>query len=58
LIRTLNLGYRDAGFHFSRNRAAYWDGLNSVSEMVASGIYFYQMKAGDFSAMRRMVIVK
>ncbi|MFQ6043787.1 MAG: hypothetical protein ACE5PV_23280 [Candidatus Poribacteria bacterium] len=41
-----------------RNRAAYWDGLNSTGEKVSSGLYFYQIKAGDVSAMRRMAIVK
>jgi hypothetical protein len=57
-IRTLSLGYREAGFYLDRNRAAYWDGLNSAGEKIASGIYFYQLKAGDFSATRRMLVVK
>jgi len=58
LVRTLDLGHRNAGFYLGRVRAAYWDGLNSAGEKAASDIYFYQIKAGDFSAMRRMVIVK
>jgi len=58
LVRTLNLGHRKAGFYLGRVRAAYWDGLNSTGEKVASDIYFYQIKAGDFSATRKMVIVK
>jgi len=58
LVRTLDLGERTAGFYLGRNRAAYWDGLNSAGEKVASGIYFYQLNVGDFKAMRKMVIVK
>ncbi|MBI1926047.1 nuclear transport factor 2 family protein [Candidatus Poribacteria bacterium] len=39
-------------------RAAYWDGRNDAGEPVASGVYFYQFRAGDFSETRRMVILK
>jgi len=58
LVRTLSLGQRAAGFYQSRSRAAYWDGHNDDGESVASGVYFYQLRAGDFSATRRMLIVK
>jgi len=57
-IRTLNLGFRAPGFYQSRTEAAYWDGKNEAGESVASGVYFYQLWAGDFSATRRMVILK
>jgi S-formylglutathione hydrolase FrmB len=58
LVRTLDLGHRKAGYHLSRTRAAYWNGHNDAGEKVASNIYFYQLRAGDFSATRRMLIVK
>ncbi len=58
LVRTLELGYRPAGYHLDRSRAAHWDGRNKSGENVASGVYFYKLTAGDFSAMRRMVILK
>jgi hypothetical protein len=58
LIRTLNLGQREAGFYLSRSSAAYWNGKSDSNESVSSGLYFYQIKAGDFNATRRMVIVK
>jgi hypothetical protein len=35
-----------------------WHGKNSAGDDVASGIYFYRLQAGDFNAMRRMLIVK
>ena len=58
LVRELSLGYQVAGRYTSRARAAYWDGRNTVGEPVASGLYFYTLTAGDFSATRRMVISK
>jgi predicted DNA-binding protein (UPF0251 family) len=58
LIRTLDLGQREAGFYLGRTRAAYWNGLNSAGEKVSSGVYFYQLQAGDFNATRKLVIVK
>jgi len=58
LVRTLSLGYQSAGFYNSRDRAAYWDGRNNIGERVSSGLYFYILKAGDFSATRKMLILK
>ena len=58
LVRTLALGHTPAGIYQDRSRAAYWDGRNAVGESVASGIYFYTLTAGDFTATRRMLIRK
>jgi hypothetical protein len=58
LIRTLEVGHRDAGVYTSRSRAAYWDGKNQAGEEVASGIYFYCITAGGFSATRKMTVRK
>ena len=58
LVRTLKLGQRVAGVYESRNRAAYWDGRNAVGEKVASGLYFYTLTAGDFTATCKMLIRK
>ena len=58
LVRALELGQLPAGVYQSRSRAAYWDGRNAQGEPVASGVYFYTLSAGDFSATRKMVIRK
>ena len=58
LIRTLVLGHQAAGVYQSRARAVYWDGKNEVGESVASGLYFYTLTAGDFTATRKMLIMK
>ena len=58
LVRTLALGHLPTGVYHSRSRAAYWDGKNELGEPVASGLYFYTLKAGDFTATRKMLIRK
>ncbi len=58
VVRTLALGHQDAGMYKNRTQAAYWDGKNEIGESVASGLYFYTLTAGDFTATRRMLILK
>ena len=58
VVRTLTLGFQPAGLYQSRGRAAYWNGRNQHGEPVASGVYFYTLTAGDFSATRKMLIRK
>ena len=58
LIRTMAIGYQPAGIYQSKSRAAYWDGRNARGELVASGLYFYTLSAGHFTAARKMLIRK
>ena len=58
VVRTLALGHQPAGMYQTRSRAAYWDGRNAFGEPVASGVYFYTLTVGDFSATRKMLIRK
>ena len=58
MVRRLAVGHQVAGMYRSRSRAVYWDGRNQLGESVASGLYFYTLTAGDFTATRRMLILK
>ena len=58
VVRRLALGHQPAGMYQNRSRAAYWDGRNEFGEPVASGIYFYTLTAGEFTATRKMLIRK
>jgi hypothetical protein len=58
LVRNLYLGEQKAGVYVRTDRAAYWDGRDDKGEKVASGVYFYTLRAGDFTATRKMVILK
>jgi hypothetical protein len=58
LVRALDLGRMRQGVYMKRGEAAYWDGRNAAGEHVASGVYVYELAAGDYRAMRRMVVVK
>ena len=58
VVRDLDLGHQRAGMYHTRSRAAYWDGRNAQREPVASGVYFYTLTAGDFTATRKLLIRK
>ena len=58
VVRTINLGKIKAGDYTAKSDAAYWDGRNDTGERVASGVYFYRLVAGSYSATRRLVIMK
>ena len=57
-VRRFDLGYQHVGTYTTRGQAVYWDGRNEFGETVGSGLYFYHLSAGDYSATRRMVILK
>ena len=52
-VRTLVSGAMPAGFH-----AVVWDGTDDRGGVAASGIYFYQIQAGDFVKTRKMERLK
>ena len=58
LVQILSLGQQSIGTYQDKSRAAYWDGRNVQGESVASGVYFYMLKAGNFTATRKMLIRK
>ena len=58
VVRTLDVGHRIAAVYENRSKAIYWDGQNGLGERVASGVYFYNLSAEDYSATRKMLVVK
>ncbi len=58
LVRRLAVGHQAAGIYQSWSRAIYWNGRNQLGEFVASGLYFYTLTAGEFTATRRVLILK
>ena len=58
MVRTLVLGHQAAGYYTDTNRAAHWDGRNTLGEQVASGLYFYRLETDTTTLMRKMVILK
>ena len=58
VIRRLVIGHQPAGVYQRPGRAAHWDGRNALGEPVASGIYFYTLIAGDFTATKKLLIRK
>ena len=57
-VHKLDLGQKSAGTYLTRDAAAYWDGRNDYGEALSSGMYFYQLRADEFSATRRMILAK
>ncbi len=53
LVRTLVDDKRTSGEY-----EVIWDGKNEKGEAVASGIYFYKLKAGDFSETKKMILLR
>ncbi|MFC1717920.1 FlgD immunoglobulin-like domain containing protein, partial [Candidatus Poribacteria bacterium] len=58
LVRTLDLGYKQAGDYVSKDVAAYWDGRNNLGEEIASGVYYCSIHAGNFSAGKKLILLK
>ena len=51
LIKVLISEEQMAGYH-----TVNWDGKNEMGESVASGVYFCSIKAGNFTATKKMVV--
>ncbi len=58
VVRELKLGHKSPGWYLLDSGAAYFDGRNAAGDALASGVYFYHIKAGDFVATRSLVLRK
>lgn len=53
LVKTLVDNSQSAGLH-----SVIWDGSNNAGQKVSSGIYFYQLTAGNFVSVKKMIMLK
>lgn len=58
LVRTLPLGHQSPGVYISPRKAAFWDGRDNNGLELASGVYFYSLRAGKFLAVKRLLLLK
>ena len=52
-VRTIVDEPRPAGLYRIK-----WSGLNNQDELVSSGVYIYQLKAGQFKKSRKMLLLR
>jgi hypothetical protein len=52
-VEVLVDGIKGPGLH-----SVTWDGCNNMGERVASGVYFYKIEAGAFTATRKMLVLR
>ncbi len=52
-IRTLTEREYGIGYHKIR-----WDGKDDIGNLVSSGIYIYRIRAGNFSEVRKMILLR
>ncbi|MFQ5629395.1 MAG: FlgD immunoglobulin-like domain containing protein [bacterium] len=53
LVRTLFKGQAAKGTH-----SIMWDSRDDAGKRVSSGVYVYRIQAGDFTQVRKMVLVR
>ncbi|MCI0596575.1 MAG: T9SS type A sorting domain-containing protein, partial [candidate division Zixibacteria bacterium] len=53
VVRTLMDGHQGAGYH-----QIVWDGKDEAGRSVSTGIYLYQIKAGDLVETKKMQLIK
>lgn len=58
VVRSIDVGHREAGRYINRKKTVHWDGKNTFGESISSGLYFYTLTAGKYTATRRLLIRK
>ena len=53
LIRSYSRSHNVPGYY-----SVVWDGKDSNGKLVSSGVYFYRMNSGSYSATRKMMLMK
>ncbi|MEW6049565.1 MAG: T9SS type A sorting domain-containing protein [Candidatus Zixiibacteriota bacterium] len=52
-VRTLDQGYAESGKH-----TVIWNGRDDVDNPVSSGVYFVRLEASDYSATKKIIMLK
>jgi hypothetical protein len=58
IVRKFDLGAKVSGHYVDKSSAVYWDCRNESGEMVSSGIYFYELRAGKYISTKKMVVTQ
>ncbi|MCK5051406.1 MAG: T9SS type A sorting domain-containing protein [Candidatus Cloacimonetes bacterium] len=53
LVKTLVNDVKEAGEY-----TAIWNGTDNTNKSVSSGVYFYKMKSGNYTATKKMILMK
>ncbi|MBW6516856.1 MAG: T9SS type A sorting domain-containing protein, partial [Candidatus Cloacimonetes bacterium] len=53
MVRVLTEGYYEQGVH-----NVLWDGKTESGSRAGSGMYFYNMKSGDYTSTKKMILLK
>ncbi len=53
MVKVLVEKVKEPGYY-----SVFWDGTDNQGKAVGSGVYFYRLTAGDFSSVRKMVLMK
>ena len=53
IIRQLETGHRNSGSY-----EVVWDSRDDNGRQVASGVYFYRLRAGEFTAVKKLILMK
>jgi hypothetical protein len=53
LVNVLVNGEKEAGYH-----SVIWNGTDELGQEVASGIYFFQIESGDFTQLKKCLLLK
>ena len=53
LVKTLVNEHLDAAYH-----DIVWNGKDNNNKSISSGIYFYKMKSSNYTATKKMILMK
>ncbi|MFQ6676398.1 MAG: FlgD immunoglobulin-like domain containing protein [Fidelibacterota bacterium] len=52
-VKTVVSGFQDAGY-----KSVVWDATDDQGLPVSAGVYLYQLKAGEFIEVKKMILLR